>query len=122
MRRSYFLLLAVAVVLALGAPADRVTRESAACTYINAWDYNNVLCTDAYIRIDSIAQDEVSDGPCNSEWFATRYNVTIGSTCGGTDGACFGPSTTTLVSGNNLSGTYKVFSRSSYCLVLCACQ
>ena len=96
------------------------TTESTACDLIPAYDNSGVLCEGIFIHINSTC---VTVYDCPNNDFNTCYSVTIGSTCGGTDGGCWAPSTTTQISSQSgLSGNYRVNEVNGYCIKLCACQ
>lgn len=122
MKRQLVLLVAVAAIVLTGALARHFTPDSAACTLINAYDVDGSLCVDSYIHIDgSCSGPSPSQQVCHNETLTTCYAVKVGTTCGGTNGACSPSVTDARVMGNNLSGDYRISTKTNNCLELCAC-
>ena len=118
--RSAVLLLAGAIAVLASAPVVPQTRQSLACDLINAYDHSAALCQGIFIHIDNTVTATPIN--CPNDTYTTVYDVTIGSTCGGTDGGCWALSNTTRISSQSgLSGNYRVDYVNGHCIKLCAC-
>ena len=113
MRVLTLLLVVAAVAGALSLPADRVTREGAACTSEVYAYTGQALSAGQYVTIGSATSYTIS--VCGHDFTTLYSECVVSSSCGPT-----GAGTITIY-GTDLSGDYHVTAVNNGCITMCRC-